>query len=85
MALQDALHAFALAHPAVGDIFYTTTPPRIATEMLRAGGLEIGNFRLGVTPRVMISPRRVGAAGGGWLYEIISPIHEQSGVCVVAA
>lgn len=56
MALQDSLHAFALAYPAVGDIFYTTTPPRIATEMLRAGGLEIGNFRLSVTPHVMISP-----------------------------
>jgi hypothetical protein len=59
MALQETLHAFSLIHPEVGDIFYTTTPPRIATEMLRAGGLEIGNFRLSVTPHVFISPPAV--------------------------
>jgi hypothetical protein len=56
MALQEALHAFSLIHPKVGEIFYTTTPPRIATEMLRAGGLEIGNFRLSVKPHLMICP-----------------------------
>lgn len=44
MALQKTLHTFSLAHPEVGKIFYTTTPPRIAVEMLRGGGLEIGNF-----------------------------------------
>lgn len=59
MALQETLHAFSLAHPEVGEIFYTTTPPRIATEMLRGGGLEIGNFRLSVTPHVFISPPAV--------------------------
>lgn len=59
MALQEALHAFSLTHPEVGDIFYTTTPPRIATQMLRAGGLEIGNFRLSITPHVFISPPAV--------------------------
>jgi hypothetical protein len=59
MALQETLHAFSLIHPEVGDIFYTTTPPRIATEMLRAGGLEIGNFRLSVTPHVFIGPPAV--------------------------
>ncbi|MBT9589433.1 MAG: substrate-binding domain-containing protein [Thiobacillus sp.] len=59
MALHDALQAFALAHPEVGEIFYTTTPPRIATEMLRTGGLEIGNLRLCVTPHVVISPPAV--------------------------
>lgn len=59
MALQQTLHAFSLAHPEVGEIFYTTTPPRIATEMLRAGSLEIGNFRLSVTPHVFISPPAV--------------------------
>ncbi len=59
MALQDTLRAFSIAHPTVGEIFYTTTPPRIATEMLRAGGLVIGNFRLSVTPHVFISPPAV--------------------------
>lgn len=59
MALQEALHAFSLTHPMVGDIFYTTTPPRIAAQMLRAGGLEIGNLRLPITPHVFISPPAV--------------------------
>ena len=59
MALADTLRAFSLANPKVGEIFYTTTPPRIATEMLRAGGLEIGNFRLCVKPHVVISPPAV--------------------------
>lgn len=59
MALHDVLRAFALAHPEVGEIFYTTTPPRIATEMLRTGGIEMGNLRLRVTPHVVISPPAV--------------------------
>lgn len=69
MALQEALRAFALACPEVGEIFYTTTPPRIAMEMLRAGGLEIGNFRLAVTPHLFIGPPAVLAplAQEGWL------------------
>lgn len=56
MALQDTLHAFSLAHPGVGEIFYTTTPPRIAMDMLRGEGLEIGSFRLRIKPDIFISP-----------------------------
>lgn len=59
MALQDTLQAFARANPAVGEIFYTTTPPRIATQLLRSGTLGIGNFRLSVKPHVLISPPAV--------------------------
>ena len=59
MALQEALHAFSLAHPEVGEIFYTTTPPRIAVDMLRGGGLEIGNLRLHLKPHLFISPPSV--------------------------
>lgn len=59
MALQESLQAFALAHPEVGEIFYTTTPPRIAVEMLHSGGLALGNLRLRVTPHVMICPPAV--------------------------
>lgn len=59
MALQETLRAFSVANPTVGEIFYTTTPPRILTDMLRAGGLEIGNFRLCVKPHVLISPPAV--------------------------
>lgn len=56
MALHETLQAFASAYPQVGEIFYTTTPPRIAMELLRAGAIDIGNFRLAVTPHVFISP-----------------------------
>lgn len=59
MALAETLRAFSRANPNVGEIFYTTTPPRIVTEMFRAGGLEIGNFRLCVRPHVVISPPAV--------------------------
>lgn len=59
MALQEALHAFSLAYPDVGEIFYTTTPPRIAVEMLRGGGIEIGNFRLLLKPNLFISPPEI--------------------------
>lgn len=59
MALQEALRAFLLKRPAVEDIFYTTTPPRVAVRMLRAGALDIGNLRLSVTPHVFISPPSV--------------------------
>lgn len=59
MALQEALHAFSFAHPEVGEIFYTTTPPRIAVDMLRGGGLQIGNLRLPLKPHLFISPPSV--------------------------
>ena len=56
MALQEALQVFSLVHPEVGEIFYTTTPPRIAVDMLRGGGLQIGNLRLPLKPHLFISP-----------------------------
>lgn len=56
MALEDALRAFVGMHPDAGEIFYTTTPPRVALQMLRAGCLHIGNLRLAMTPHVFISP-----------------------------
>jgi len=58
MALEQTLQAFARAYPAVEEIFYTTTPPRIALQIMR-GGLQIGNFRLSVSPHVFISPPSV--------------------------
>lgn len=59
MALEQTLQAFARLHPAVEEIFYTTTPPRIALQIMQSGGLQIGNFRLSVTPHVFISPPQV--------------------------
>lgn len=59
MALREVLAAFRAEHPAVEDIFYTTTPPRVALQWLRAGHLDIGNLRLSVAPHVFISPPAV--------------------------
>jgi len=59
MALEEALRAFLAHNPAVEEIFYTTTPPRVAIQMLRAGCLDIGNLRLSVVPHVFISPPSV--------------------------
>ena len=59
MALAETLQAFAAAHPEVDEIFYSTTPPRIAVDILRSGGLQVGNLRLSIAPHVFISPPRV--------------------------
>ncbi len=59
MALQETLRAFLLKFPEAGDVFYVTTPPRVALQMLQAGCLNIGNLRLSITPHVFISPPAV--------------------------
>jgi hypothetical protein len=59
MALREVLAAFLAGNPAVEDIFYTTTPPRVALQWLRAGYLDVGNLRLSVKPHVFISPPAV--------------------------
>lgn len=56
MALREVLAAFLAENPAVEDVFYTTTPPRVALQLLRTGHLDIGNLRLSVKPHVMIGP-----------------------------
>jgi len=56
MALQETLRGFVAAYPAVDDIFYLTTPPRVALQALRAGCLHVGNLQLSVQPHVFISP-----------------------------
>lgn len=56
MALQESLRLFLTQEPAVEDVFYSTTPPRVALQMLRAGCLDIGNLRISLAPHVFISP-----------------------------
>lgn len=56
MALRDVLAAFLAAHPTVGDIFYSTTPPSVALQWLSAGHVDVGNLRLSARPHVLISP-----------------------------
>lgn len=69
MALRDALAAFLAENPAVEDVFYTTTPPRVAFQLLSTGYLDIGNLRLAVKPHVFIGPPPVldQAVANGWM------------------
>ncbi|MBI3525734.1 MAG: substrate-binding domain-containing protein [Betaproteobacteria bacterium] len=59
MALREALELFADLYPDVGDIFYITTPPRVAVEMLQAGRILVGNLGITATPHVFISPPQI--------------------------
>lgn len=59
MALAEALQAFVLENPGVGDVFYATTPPRVIVEALHAGGFQLGNLRVPASPHVFISPPAV--------------------------
>ncbi len=56
MALRDVLAAFLVVHPAVEDIFYSTTPPSVALQWLDKGHIDVGNLRLSARPHVLISP-----------------------------
>lgn len=59
MALEETLQRFLHDHPAVTDVFYTTTPPRVALDLLAAGMLHLGNLKLSVKPHVFIGPKPV--------------------------
>lgn len=59
MALAETLAAFLDRYPAVGDVFYATTPPAVLAQAVKAGGFSLGNLFLGVRPQVFISPPAV--------------------------
>ena len=59
MALEQALASFVALHPKVGEVFYTTTPPRVMTGIARAGAIRIGNLQLTIQPDIFIGPPRV--------------------------
>lgn len=59
MALQETLGLFVGQYPDVGDVYYTTTPPRVAVEMLEAGRILVGNLGISATPHVFISPPQI--------------------------
>ena len=56
MALMETLQLFHNNNPDVGEIFYVTTPPGPILQLLRKGGLQIGNFILEVKPNIFFSP-----------------------------
>jgi len=59
MALKDCLEHFLKENDALSGIFYATTPPGPIVNMLRTGGLHMGNLTIRVSPHVFISPPEV--------------------------
>ena len=56
MALRDCLELFARQNPELTGVFYATTPPAPIVNMLKSGGLKLGNLILRARPHVFISP-----------------------------
>lgn len=56
MALKECLDVFLLQNKGLSGIFYATTPPGPIVNMLRNGGLQMGNLTISVSPHVFISP-----------------------------
>ncbi|MEW6669274.1 MAG: substrate-binding domain-containing protein [Thermodesulfobacteriota bacterium] len=59
MALRDCLDLFLQRNIGLSQVFYATTPPGPLVDMLRNGGLKMGNLVLRVSPHVFISPPEV--------------------------
>ena len=59
MALQECLGHFLRQNEELSGIFYATTPPGPIVNMLRTGGLQMGNLIISVSPHVFISPPEV--------------------------
>jgi len=59
MALQACCKEFLKSNPAVTDIFYATTPPKVILDSVLRGGVLLGNVHLNVLPHVFISPENI--------------------------
>jgi len=59
MALRDCLDLFLQQNKGLSGIFYATTPPGPIVNMLKNGGLQMGNLVISVVPHVFISPPEV--------------------------
>lgn len=59
MALRECLDAFSEKHDGLAHIFYATTPPGPIVNMLKIGGLQLGNLIINVDPHVFISPPNI--------------------------
>ena len=59
MALEEALAGFVEQNPEAGEVFYTTTPPRVMVEMAQWGAVQLGNLQLAIRPDLFIGPPAV--------------------------
>ncbi len=59
MALRECLDEFSKKHAELSHIFYATTPPGPIVNMLKQGGLQLGNLYINVKPDIFISPANI--------------------------
>ncbi len=59
MALRESLDRFVQQNEGLPGIFYATTPPGPIVNLLRNGGLQMGNLIVSVSPHVFIGPPNV--------------------------
>jgi hypothetical protein len=59
MALEQSLQVFLTKNPDVVDIFYSTTPPRVPSQLLETGRMQVGNLTLSIRPHIFISPPNI--------------------------
>jgi hypothetical protein len=59
MALRECLDSFSDKYDDLSNIFYATTPPGPIVNMLKLGGLQLGNLTIDVQPDVFISPPNI--------------------------
>lgn len=85
MALRDCLDLFIRQNKGLSGIFYATTPPGPIVNMLRNGGLQMGNLIIRVSPHVFISPPEVfdNLVADGFMSEHIPFVRNQGNVLLV--
>lgn len=59
MALRECLDSFSRKYEELSYIFYATTPPGPIVNMLKRGGLQLGNLIINIQPHVFISPPNI--------------------------
>jgi len=85
MALRDCLDLFLRQSNGLSRIFYATTPPGPILNLLRNGGLQMGNLIISVFPHVFISPPEIldNLISDGFMSEHIPFVRNQGNVLLV--
>lgn len=85
MALKDCLEFFKEQNSGLSEIFYATTPPGPIVNILKRGGLQMGNLIISIDPHVFISPPKVlnGFFTEGLITEHVPFVRNQGNVLLI--